>query len=747
MKGPFRLAAAAAIVLAGFGASVSAQLPPALDEALRDIFERNVFATEPFGPTAWLDGGDRYTSLRGTDLRDLVEVLTATGRSEVVVAGRDLVPAGRSAPIQIRGYAWSTDRSRLLIFTNTRRVWRQHTRGDYWIYDRGTRALRQLGGGAQEASLMFAKFSPDGRQVAYVRENDIYVEDVVTGRITPLTTDGGSETINGTSDWVNEEELDLRDAFRWSPDGRHIAYWQFDTRGVGRFVLVNYTDALYPALTTFAYPKPGTTNSAVRVGVVPVSGGPTVWVAAEGDPRQHYLARLEWLDPGTLAIQQLNRLQNRNSLLLADAATGAARRIFLDQSDAWVDVSDPMRLLPDGESLLFVSERDGWRHAYAVSRAGGAPRLLTKFDGDIQSVEGIDAAAGRLYFIASPQRSIERHLYSSSLTGDGTVARVTPDGQPGTHTYDIAPNGQWAIHTYSRADVPPRIEIVRLPSHERVRTEVTNERLAKALTDVAAQPIEFFTVETGEEAKLDGYLIKPRTFDPARKYPVIVHVYGEPASTTVNDRWGGTGILFHRALADAGYLVVSFDNRGTPALKGATWRKVVYGAVGELSARDQAAALRAFGAARPYADMGRVAIYGSSGGGSNTLNAMFRYPDVYKVGVAIAPVPDQRLYDTIYQERYMGLPDDNAKGYAAGSPIHFAEGLEGRLLIVHGTGDDNVHHQGTERLANRLIELGKPFDMMLYPNRTHALSEGPGTSIHLRRLVARYILEHLPPSP
>jgi dipeptidyl-peptidase-4 len=242
-------------------------------------------------------------------------------------------------------------------------------------------------------------------------------------------------------------------------------------------------------------------------------------------------------------------------------------------------------------------------------------------------------------------------------------------------------------------------------------------------------------------------VIKPRTFDPARKYPVIVHVYGEPASTTVNDRWGGAGILFHRALADAGYLVVSFDNRGTPALKGAKWRKAVYGAVGELSAREQAAAIRAFGAARPYVDMARVAVYGASGGGSNTLNAMFRYPGVFKVGVAIAPVPDQRLYDTIYQERYMGLPEENAKGYAAGSPIHFADGLEGRLLIVHGTGDDNVHHQGTERLANRLIELGKPFDMMLYPNRTHALSEGRGTSLHLRRLVARYILEHLPPSP
>ena len=738
----------AAILVVAAAPLVHAQLPERLDEALRAIYQRNEFDTEPFGPTAWLEDGRRYTLLTRGASRDLVAFDTATGRSETLVPAVRLTPKNASAPLSVNGYSWSPDRSRLLVFTNTRRVWRRHTRGDYWVHDLKTQALKQLGGDAPEASLMFAKFSPDGRHVGYVREHNIYVEDVETGRITQLTRDGGGDIVNGTSDWVNEEELDIRDAFRFSPDGRAVAYWQFDTAGVGRFALVNYTDALYPKITRFPYPKVGTKNSAVRAGIVPVAGGPTSWLELEGDPREHYIARMEWIDEKTLAIQHLNRLQNRNDLLLADAASGDVRRIFRDQSEAWVDVSESMVTVNQGKEIVFVSEKDGWRHVYAVPRNGGSPRLLTNFDGDIASVEGVDPASGRLYFIASPENAVERYLYASRVDGDGRVERVTPHGPPGTHAYDISPDARHAIHTWSRADVPPRIDIVSLPSHTSVRTEVTNEALARKVAPlVVAQPLEFLKVQVDDGVVLDGYLIKPRAFDPARKYPVLVHVYGEPAGTTVNDRWGGNGMLFHRALAEEGYLVVSFDNRGTPALKGAKWRKVVYGAVGELSAKEQAAAIRKLAADRPYVDIDRVAIYGSSGGGSNTLNAMFRYPDVYKVGISIAPVPDQRLYDTIYQERYMGLPKQNEKGYFAGSSINFAEGLEGRLLIVHGTGDDNVHHQGTERLIDRLIELGKAFDVMFYPNRTHALSEGTGTTLHLRRLVARYLLEHLQAGP
>jgi dipeptidyl-peptidase-4 len=728
-------------------ATVGAQLPDRLDDAIRAIYERSDYSAESVGPTAWLDGGNRYTSVRRGAARDLVAYDTATGTDEVLVASASLVPEGAENPIGISNYSWSPDKTTLLIFTNTRKVWRQNTRGDYWALTRSTGRLKKLGGDAPEASLMFAQFSPDGTRVAYVRAQNVYVEDMASGRIVQVTTDGGGDIINGTSDWVNEEEFGIRNGFRWSPDGRSIAYWQFNTAGVERFTLVNNTEALYPRVQQFPYPKPGTTNSAVRVGVVPAAGGATTWVKTTEPLRDFYIPRMDWVDERTIVLQHMNRLQNRNDVLLAEAGTGNVQRVLRDESKAWVEEMDEIVWLDGGREFVWVSEKDGWRHAYAVARDGGRERLLTNFEGDISNVTAIDVAGGRLYFTASPQNATQRYLYMTRLDGNGSVERVTPADQPGTHSYNISPNGRWAMHTWSQFGTPPRTEIVSLPDHRATRTLVDNTALAKKAAPAISSPVEFFKVGAGSGAILDGYMLKPKTFDAARKYPVLVHVYGEPAGTTVNDSWGGSTMLFHRALTDEGYIVVSFDNRGTPALKGAAWRKVVYGTVGELSAKEQAAAIRALVAERPYLDGSRVAIWGWSGGGSNTLNAMFRYPDVYKVGMSVAPVPDQRLYDTIYQERYMGLPDDNRQGYLAGSPIHFAEGLRGRLLIVHGTGDDNVHYQGTERLINRLIELKKPFDMMAYPNRSHSISEGAGTSLHVHRLVARYLLENMPPSP
>jgi dipeptidyl-peptidase-4 len=382
-----------------------------------------------------------------------------------------------------------------------------------------------------------------------------------------------------------------------------------------------------------------------------------------------------------------------------------------------------------------------------VPREGGDPKLLTRFEADVISVVGVDEALGWLYVIASPENASQQYLYRSKLDGSGAPERVTPEGQPGTHGYDLAPGGGMAFHTWSRFDQPTTTDVVALPAHKSVRALTDASTLAAKVAPLLIPPVEFFKVSIGPGVSLDGWILKPRGFDPKKRYPVIVHVYGEPAGQTVTDRWGGGGMLFHRALAEAGYLVVSFDNRGTPAPKGAAWRTIVYGTVGDLSSKDQAAAVRALAAERPYVDESRVGVWGWSGGGSNTLNAMFRFPDVFRVGVSVAPVPDQRLYDTIYQERYMGLPQDNSEGYRVGSPINFAEGLQGNLLIVHGSGDDNVHYQGTERLINRLIELGKPFDTMVYPNRTHSISEGPGTTPHIYKLIARYFLEHLSPGP
>ncbi|MCH8144797.1 MAG: S9 family peptidase [Gemmatimonadetes bacterium] len=714
------------------------------------IFASREFAPQRFGPARWLEGGS-YTTVEPSQAVDgAVEIVrydASSGRREVMISAAQLTPPTQATPLLIEDYTWSADGDRLLIFTNSRRVWRRNTRGDYWVLDVGIGRLRQLGGDAPESTLMFAKFSPDGDRVGYVRQNNVYVEDLTSGRITQLTRDGSTTIINGTFDWVYEEEFSLRDGFRWSPDGTRIAYWQLDASGVRDFYLINDTDSLYSFVIPIQYPKAGTTNSAGRVGVVSAGGGPTTWFAIEGDPRNNYIARMEWAaNSEEIIVQYLNRAQNTNRVLLGTAETGAVRTVFTDRDDAWLDVVDDLRWLDDGGRFTWVSERDGWRRVYMVSRDGETITAITPPETDVMSVEQISEADGWLYYMASPDNATQRYLYRVRLTGGGSPERISP-ADPGTHGYQISPDGRWAFHTYSTFDTPPVISLVSLPDHRVVRTVVDNAPLRERLATLNIPETEFFRVDVGEGVELDAWMMRPHNFDPSRKYPIVFYVYGEPAGQTVLDRWGGSRLLWHFLLTEQGYIVASMDNRGTPAPRGRDWRKIVYGEIGTISSQDQANGAQRIIADRPYVDGDRVGVWGWSGGGSSTLSAMFRYPDVYHTGMSVAPVPDQRYYDTIYQERYMGLPQENVEGYRNGSPITYANQLRGNLLIVHGTGDDNVHYQGTEALINRLIEHNKHFTMMAYPNRSHGIFEGRGTTRHLYGLLTRYLKENLPAGP
>lgn len=745
---------AAALFVSVIGAALQAQQDErfrALEQQIDRIYLANEYALPRFGPARWLGDGNAYTTVeRGTGPAggsDIVRYDAATGARTILISNTQLTPAGSPRALTIADYVWSDDGTKLLIFTNTQKVWRQNTRGDYWVLTLKSGALKQVGTTHPPSSLMFAKFSPDATRVGYVRGNNIYVERIEDGRVTQLTTDGSETTINGTSDWVYEEEFGVRDGFRFSPDGKSIVYWQFDSTGVGIFSLINNTDSLYPVITRIPYPKAGTLNSAVRVGVISAEGGPTTWIKTEGDPRNTYLARIGWIDSHNVSIQQLNRQQNRNDFLTADIRTGAVKRVFRDESKQWVDIVEEVPWVDGGRTFLWLSERDGYQHVYRVPREGGDGQLITRFDADVTDIAGFDEKAGYMYFRASPDNAGQRYLYRARLDGRGTPERITPANQPGTHRYDVSPNGKLAFHTYSQFERVPVTEVIELPSHKPVRTLTDPSAVAAKVTPLLNPPAEFFRIDIGEGVLLDGYMLKPSSFDATKQYPFITHVYGEPAGQTVNDAWGGSQLLFHRALAEAGYIIISIDNRGTPAPRGTAWRKVIYGTVGDLSSKDQAAAVRALLAKHAFLDRDRVGVWGWSGGGTNTLNAMFRFPDVYKVGVSVAPVPDQKLYDTIYQERYMGVPQENEAGYKIGSAINFAEGLQGKLLLIHGSGDDNVHLQGTERLINRLIELGKPFDSMIYPNRSHSISEGTGTSAHVYKLIARYFYSNLAPGP
>jgi len=745
-----------AFLLVGF----SAPAAPARGQAAPDkpldpfltverIFAGREFAAERFGPARWMSDGGSYTTLEPSAEakggRDLVLYRAETGRREVLVSAAKLVPAGASGPLAIEDYAWSPDGKVLIVFTNSKRVWRRNTRGDFWTYELASGRLRKLGREFEASTLMFAKLSPDGRKAAYVVKNNIYAEDLASGRVTQLTFDGGADVINGTADWVNEEEFGIRDGFRWSPDSAAIALWQFDTTRVPVFTMINNTAALYPVTTSFKHPKPGQTNSAVRIGVVPAAGGPPVWMKTPGDPSDTYIARLEWAGSSReVVLQHLNRLQNTLSVLIGDAATGAVRTVFTDTDETWVEIMEDFVWLDGGRSLLWLSERDGWRHAYAVGRDGSGAKLLTPGEYDVLSVDAVDDKGGWLFVTASPGDATKRFLYRVKMDGKGKPEIVGRPGQGGVHRYDISPSARWAFHSYSRLDEPPVTELVRLPSGEAVRPLAANNELRAKVEALARKRAEFFQLEIGDGVRVDGWRILPPDYDPAKKYPLLVYVYGEPAGQTVQDGWGGSGYLWHLMLAQKGYIVASFDNRGTPAPRGRAWRKSIYRQIGVLASADQADAVRAAIAAWPFVDAERIGVWGWSGGGSMTLNAMFRYPDLYRAGISVASVPDQRLYDTIYQERYMGLPADNADGYRDGSPITFAKDLKGELLIVHGTGDDNVHYQGFELLVDELVAANKPFSMMAYPNRSHGISEGKGTTLHLYTMFTKFLNEHLP---
>ncbi|HET7600441.1 MAG TPA: S9 family peptidase [Gemmatimonadales bacterium] len=748
-----RFGCALGLIAAVGAARAAAQQADSSLLTLARIYASHEFDTQGFGPARWVDGGAGYTTLEpAADGRgaEIVRYDTERGTRAVLVPAARLVPPGAPAPIEVEDYAWSPDQKRVLVFTNTQRVWRLNTRGDYWVLDLPTGRLRKLGGpDAKPSTLMFAKFSPDGGRVGYVRENNLYVEDLATGAVTPLTTDGSRTLINGTFDWVYEEELMnfYADGWRWSPDGRSIAYWQLNADSVRDFLLIDNVDSLYSFTVPVQYPKAGRSNSAARVGVVSAAGGPTTWVRLEGDPRNHYIARMDWAAGNDqLALQRLNRLQNTDEVLLADVRTGSPRPVLVERDSAWVDVVNGMTWLDGGKSFTWVSERDGWRHVYQVSRDGGSVRLLTPGSFDVDSVSAVDEKHGWLYYIASPENPAQRYLFRARLDGRGAPERLSPATQPGTHQYDISPDRRYALHTWSRMDTPPVVDIVRLPSHRTVRTLVDNAALRSRLSRLRHGKLEFRTLDLPDGARTPAWIMAPAGLDSTRRYPLVMYVYGGPGTQTVLDRWLGVPhYLFHLYLTQQGFGVASVDNRGTPAPLGRAWRKAIYRRLGVLEADEQAAAARALGRL-PWVDSTRIGIWGWSNGGFLSLNGIFRYPGVYRSAVAVAPVTQWALYDNVYTERYNGLPDENRAGYLEGSPLTHAAGLAGDLLVIHGSGDDNVHFQNTELLINALVAANKPFSMMEYPNRTHALRGGL-TRLHLFETIARFFGERLAGEP
>ncbi|HEX3157067.1 MAG TPA: S9 family peptidase [Gemmatimonadaceae bacterium] len=758
-----RLAPRHLAVLAAAAVSVASPLQAQTPDRLTidRIFASGDFRSDPLPAVVWMNDGRSYLDLRpdpagGTDL---VRVDLVNGTERVLADAAQLVDASGKR-IAVEDVALSADESKALLFSNSVRVWRSNTRGLYHVLDLKTSKVTPIAR-AQAASpadtteqptlastpsyvlerikdptlQMFAKFSPDGRRVAFVRGNNLWVTDLATGTETALTTDGSPNIINGTTDWVYEEELGIRDAFRWSPDSRRLAYWRFDQSAVPAFPMVDEMP-LYPTVETLRYPKAGEPNSRVQLGVVDAAGGTTRWMDVGGDTGS-YVARVEWLGADSITVQRLPRKQNRMDLLMLSAESGKGRVVTTDTDSAYVDVMEP-RWIGGGKQFVMLSDRSGWRQAWLFGRDGKAVRQLTRDGVDVLDIVAVDEARGDLYVQAAAPSPTQRQLFRVKLDGSGAPRQVTR--APGSHNVSVGPGARFAVDVHTTASQPATVTLYELPAMTQRRVLVSNERLRRTLGALTVRAPEFFKLPMPDGTQLDAYRIVPANFDASKRYPVLMYVYGGPASPTVNDSWGGARYLWHQLLAQEGYVVVSVDNRGA-AWRGRDFRKVTQYQLGKYEARDQIDAAKWL-ATQPWVDGGRIGIWGWSYGGYMTSLSTALGGDVFRAGIAVAPVTNWRLYDTIYTERFLWLPSENAAGYDQGSPQSHVAGLTARFLIVHGTGDDNVHPQNTMQYAEKLTEANKPFYMLMYPNRTHSISGG-NAQAHLFGMLTKFVKDNL----
>jgi dipeptidyl-peptidase-4 len=676
-------------------------------------------------------------------------------KRDVFVDSTQLIPKGRTSPLNVRSFTTSADDQLVLIYTNTKTVWRYDTRGDYWVLNKRTGSLSQLGKTRPASSLMFAKLSPDAKKVAYVSEYNLYVEDLQSGKITQLTKNGHRKLINGTFDWAYEEEFFCRDGFRWSPDSKQIAFWQVDAAKVKDHYMINNTDSIYPRLVPVEYPVAGELPSPVKIGVINVASTQTKWMDIPYDyANGSYIPRMSWHpNAREVAIQWMNRLQNQSKVLFCDINTRKPREVLNETDNAWIDVialwdtdyqNGGWDWLNGGKQFIWPSEKDGWRHLYTVNSDNGNATLITKGNYDVIDIVRIDTLNGYVYFLASPTNATQRALHRVRLDGSSiSPERISPAQQQGWHTYNVSPDGKFAMHSFSNRNVPNVSEWIEVQNHRALSGNTVSDAVAAAAQKQSN--IEFFTVKTSEGVEMDAWMVKPTNFDASKKYPIVFYVYTEPWGQNVQDKYGAAGnYMYVGDMAKDGYIYVSIDNRGTPVPKGREWRKSIYRKFGQINIRDQAMAAREILKA-PYIDTSRVAVWGWSGGGTATLNLMFQYPEIYKTGISVAAVSVAATYDNIYEERYMGLPQQAVEDYKKASPLNFASNLKGNLLYIHGTGDDNVHYNNAEMLLNELIKHNKQFQFMAYPNRTHSINEGEGTWKHLTTLYTNYLKQHCPP--
>ena len=718
----------------------------------------NLFGRVLPNDVVWNESETGYFTIKDNNI-----VLVSTrGKEDKVILSSSQVNN-----LEIESFSFSQSKNKILIFTQSVKVWRYNTRGDYWVYDFKKNEIQKLGRNMSSSSLMFAKFSPNERFVAYVSKEksesgirnsstsvNIYLESLDDRSIKKLTSSNGTKKlINGTFDWVYEEEFGCRDGFIFNEDGTRIAFWQIDANQVRDFYMINNTDSIYSYTIPVEYPKVGEDLTPARIGVINLTNEEITWMKIPGEQNKFYLPRMTWM-PGRndLMIQQLNRKQNHSKIYIANANNGSTELLMEEKDDAWVDlrsswpyqVQAGWKFINNGKEFLYTTEKDGWSHIYRFDITNKTEYLVTKGNYDVVKPLAYDEKNENVYFIASPENPTERYLYKTSAKGDGKLIRVTPDVLEGSHNYQISTKAKYAFHSFSNYFTRPMQAIVSLPNHKFIN-ENQNMIEKYDLEKKKDHPLEFFEITTVDDVTMEGWIVKPKNLDKNKKYPVLFYFYSEPAGQTGVNRYGaGNNGLYDGNLGEDGYVYVTFDGRGTPSPKGRAWRKAIYRNIGRINVRDMAMGAKAVFEKYEFIDTSRVAVHGWSGGGTATLNCLFQYPEIFHTGIAVAAVANQLTYDNIYQERYMGDPKESYQDYVDGSPIKYAKNLEGNLLYIHGTGDDNVHYQNAEMLANELIKHKKIFYMLSYPNRSHGIRED-GAYPHVRLMFTDFLRKNCPP--
>lgn len=712
--------------------------PPAFAQqkqaiTLEDIWSKPTFQARSVPGFNWMRDGRYYSALAPDGL---VQYEVTTGQpTQTLVALTNLRVAGSTQPLAVDGYGFNADEKKILFSTETEPIYRRSSKANYYVYDRAAQTLVPLSQGGKQG---YATFSPDGKRVAFTRDNNLFVVDLSTMQETAVTTDGVSnKIINGSTDWVYEEEFEFAQAFFWSPDSRQLAYYTFDESAVPEYNMQEW-GALYPQDYRYKYPKAGEKNSIVSISAYEVASRRVVKMDVGPEPDQ-YIPRVVWTQtPNLLSIRRMNRLQNKLELLHADATTGKTQIVLTDSDKAYVEVNDDLRYLQGGKEFLFSSEKDGYRHLYLYDLKGKLVRQLTKGAWEITEINGFDEKNGLVYYTSTEASPLQRQLYRVSLKGQGKTRLSEAGG--GTDRANISPDCRYYLNYHSGAGVPQTVSLRNGKDGKLVKVLEDNEPLRQTLSRYDLGKTEFFSFKTSEGVSLNGQMIKPANFNPSQKYPVLMHVYGGPGSQTNADSWGGTNYLWHQLLTQSGYLVVIVDNRGTGA-RGAAFKKATYANLGKLETIDQGEAASYLGTL-PYVDKSRIGIWGWSFGGYMSALAITKNADLFKMAISVAPVTNWRYYDSVYTERFLKTPQENPGGYDDNSPVQFAQQLKGKYLLVHGTGDDNVHFQNSIAWVDAMIKANKDYQTLYYPNRNHGIYGG-NTRLHLYRQMTDFVVKNL----